>query len=314
MRPIRWIPDNTNLNFIGWRHFTFALSFLIVVVSFGSLAVRGLNFGIDFEGGTLMEIKTSGPADMADMRGKLDGLGLGEVSLQQFGAPDEVMIRIKKQEGDEAAQAAAINSVKQSLGDGVEYRRTEFVGPQVGDQLKHDGILAVTLAVLGIMAYVWFRFEWQYAVAAIVALLHDCVAVLGLFSLTQMEFNLTTVAAVLTVAGYSINDTVVVFDRTRDDLRKYRKKRLDILINDANNQMLARSIMTSMTVILTLLCLLVFGGDVLRGFSVAMTVGVLVGTYSSIFVATALLLYMPPRRSPEGNTEKSAEKVTAGDA
>ncbi|WP_445678575.1 protein translocase subunit SecF [Radicibacter daui] len=314
MRPIRWIPDNTRFNFIGWRHITFAISFLIVVVSFGSLATRGLNFGIDFEGGTLMEVKTSGPADMADMRGKLDSLGLGEVSLQQFGAPDEVMIRIKKQEGDEAAQAAAINAVKQSLGDGIEYRRTEFVGPQVGDQLKHDGILAVTLAVLGIMAYVWFRFEWQYAVAAIVALLHDCVAVLGLFSLTQMEFNLTTVAAVLTVAGYSINDTVVVFDRTRDDLRKYRKKRLDILINDANNQMLARSIMTSMTVILTLLCLLVFGGDVLRGFSVAMTVGVLVGTYSSIFVATALLLYMPPRRTPEGATDKSAEKATAGDA
>jgi preprotein translocase subunit SecF len=298
MRPVRWIPDDTKFDFMRWRTFTLPLSALAVLASLILPFVIGLNFGIDFRGGMLMEVRsTQGAVDVSGMRNTLNGLNLGEVSLQQFGGADEVLIRVQRQDGSDEAQGAVVEQVKQALGSGMDFRRTEFVGPQVGRELVQDGFLALALAALGILVYVWFRFEWAYGMAAVIALLHDVVATLGFYAVTGMEFNLTSVAALLTVAGYSINDTVVVFDRVRDDLRKYKKKPLIQLLNDACNMMLARTILTSVTVLLALFALVGFGGDVLRGFSAAMIFGVATGVYSSVFVALPLLLYFNVRRT-----------------
>lgn len=309
MRPVRWIRDNTNFDFMRWRVATLGLSAFVVVLSLVLPFVTGLNFGIDFRGGILMEVRsTTGPADVGAMRDTLNGLNLGEVTLQEFGGGNEVLIRVQRQDGSDEAQGAVVEQVKQALGSGVEFRRTEFVGPQVGRELVEDGFMALGLAALGIMVYVWFRFEWVYGVAAVVALLHDVIATLGFYAITGMEFNLTSVAALLTVAGYSINDTVVVFDRVRDDLRRFKKKPLIELLNEACNAMLARTILTGVTVLLALVALVLFGGDVLRGFSAAMIFGVVVGAYSTVFLALPLLLYFNLRR-PDADENASPYPV-----
>lgn len=305
-RPLHLVPPNTRIDFMRLHKAAFAFSLLLVVGSLVLVAVRGLNFGIDFAGGILMEVRTEGPADLAAMRRTLGGLGLGEVALQEFGAPEDVLIRIQRQEGDEAAQLQAVRQVREALGESVDYRRTEFVGPKVGAELIQDGIWAFCLAMLGIMAYIWFRYEWQFGLNACLALLHDCITTIGLIALLQIEFNLTTLAAVLTLAGYSVNDTVVIYDRIRYELRRYKKMPLRALLNLAINQTLPRTVMTSGLTLLSVLALYFFGGEVIRGFSIALIWGLLIGTYSTVYVAAPMLLYMKLRPSEPEPAEKAA--------
>jgi preprotein translocase SecF subunit len=316
-RGLHIIPHDTRIDFMRFHRVAFALSVAMVIGSIVLVLVKGLNFGVDFAGGILMEVRTEGPADLAAMRNQLSDLGVGEVALQEFGAADTVSIRLQKQEGDETAQQAAIDKVKAALGSGVEFRRTEFVGPKVGQEYIEDAILASVLAMLGIMAYVWFRYEWQFAVNCIIALFHDCITTVGIFALLGMQFDLTIVAAVLTIAGFSVNDTVVIYDRIREELRRYKKMPLAQLINMSINRTLSRTIMTSGLAFLSVLAILLFGGEVLRGFSVAMTWGIVIGTYSTICVATPMLIYMNLRRSidaskPEADSEAGEAAGSTG--
>ena len=308
LRPIEFIPPNTRIDFVGKRLYAYIFSAVLTLASVVLFAVNGLNFGIDFRGGILIEVRTATVADVSALRTSLGGIGLGEVQIQEFGAPDVVLVRIQRQDGDEAAQLAAINRAKEALGAAVaEYRRTEFVGPKVGGELIEAATLAVVLSLLAIMAYVWFRFEWQFGVAAIIALAHDVVSIIGLFALTQHEFNLSTVAAVLTVAGYSINDTVVVFDRVRENLRRYKRMPMPELLNGAINQTLSRTFMTSFSTLLALLALVVLGGPIIRDFSIAIIWGILIGTYSSVLVASPILLiFTPPRGVAASDDEADA--------
>ena len=292
MKTLNLLPIKPNLNFIGKQNIFFIISALFLVLSIGSFLTRSLNYGIDFQGGIMIEIRTTQPGNLAQMRSLLSDLKLGEISLQEFGEPTDFLIRIQKQDGGEEAQQKAVEKVKASLPPDVEYRRTEFVGPKVSDELFRDGILAVIFAIIGILAYVWFRFEWQFGLGAIIALCHDVLTTVGIFSLTGLEFNLSTVAAILTIAGYSINDTVVVYDRVRENLRKYKSMPLTALLNNSINETLSRTIMTSLTTLLALGSLYILGGEVIRGFSFGMIWGVLVGTYSSVFLAVPLLLYL----------------------
>ncbi|MDP6927221.1 MAG: protein translocase subunit SecF, partial [Rhodospirillales bacterium] len=228
-----------------------------------------------------------------------------------FGAPTDILIRVQKQDGGEKAQQVAVEKVKQSLGQNVEYRRTEFVGPKVSEELFWDGVIAVICAITGILAYVWFRFEWQFGLGAVVALVHDVLSTIGIFALTGLEFNLSTVAAILTIAGYSINDTVVVYDRVRENLRKYKTLSMFELLNQSVNETLSRTVMTSVTTLLALVSLYVLGGEVIRGFSFAMIWGVLIGTYSSICLAVPLLLYLNINRGTAALSEKGASAEEA---
>jgi preprotein translocase subunit SecF len=290
---IRRVPQ---IDFMRWHLFGFALSILLGVVSVGLFATIGLNYGIDFKGGTLLEAKTQGPADLAAMRAKLDDLHIGDASLQGFGAPDEVLIRLPEQPGGDAGQMKAVELAKQALGSGIDYRRTEVVGPSVGAELIRAGVLATVLALAAILIYVWFRFEWQFGVGATVATLHDTITTIGLFAIFRLEFNLTTLAAILTIAGYSINDTVVIYDRVREAMRKHRTMPFRELINLALNETLSRTILTVSTVALAVLSLLFFGGEVLKGFSIAMLWGIVIGTYSSLFIAAPIIYYIQPSR------------------
>lgn len=298
MKGVTFIPFGINFDFWGHRHVAYGLSLLVILASIALIATKGLNFGIDFTGGTLIEIRTEKPVDLTKMREDLNNLGLGDISIQEFGAPNDLLLRVQEQEGDETVQKTAIDKVRANLDQGyapVDYRRVEFVGPQVGDELKEQGIWAVILAMLGISLYIWFRFEWQFGVAAMAALLHDVIGTLGFFSLTGLTFDLTALAAVLTVAGYSINDTVVIFDRIRDTMRKYRKQPMIEIVNRAINDTLARTVVTGVTTLLALIALAVFGGEVIRGFVLSLIFGVIIGTHSSIFVAALLLMYMRVR-------------------
>jgi preprotein translocase SecF subunit len=303
------MPLEPKLNFFGRRLIFLAFSAVLLLASVGSFIGFGLNYGVDFRGGILMEIKTQGPADMADLRSRLNALGLGEVTLQRFGEPDDVLINLQRQDGEEAEQIAAIDKVKQALGgDILEYRRTEFVGPKVGAELREAGALATVLALLGIGIYVWFRFEWQFAVASLIALVHDVIATIGFFSFLQIEFNLATLAAVLTVVGYSINDTVVVFDRVRENMRKFKKLPMQELLNRSLNQTLSRTLLTSITTLLALVALFLFGGAVIRGFTSGLIWGVVIGTYSSIAIAVPLLYFMGVRREAVVGTDEAEAK------
>lgn len=296
-RGIRFFPETPRLPFMAWRRAYLVISGILIIGSLLSLVVRGLNFGIDFQGGILLEVRMPGPADLGSMRQTLGGLGFGEVSLQEFGSADTVLIRIPKPEGSEDAQQRAVGAVKGALGAEVQYRRVEFVGPQVGAELLRDALYAVTAALLAILAYIWFRFEWQFGVCGVVSLLHDVIATAGIFSVLGYEFNLTIVAAIMTIAGYSINDTVVVFDRVRENLRKYKTMAMPALIDLSVNQTLSRTILTGTTTLFTLLSLYFLGGEVLRGFSFAMIWGIVIGTYSSVCVAVPLLLFLNVRQS-----------------
>ena len=268
------------------------------------MPTKGLNFGIDFQGGILIEVGMPGPADLAAMRSTLDDLGLGEVALQEFGDPSNVLIRIERQAGGEAGQLAAVDGSRprspSASAPTSAYRRVEFVGPKVSEDLLWAGTQATVYALLAILAYVWFRFEWQFAVGAVVALIHDAVTTLGLFALFGLEFNLTTIAAILTIIGYSVNDTVVIYDRVRENLRRYKTMPLPELIDRSINETLARTVMTSLTVLLALIALVVFGGPVIRGFTIAMLWGVVIGVYSTVYVAAPIILHLNLRREAVG--------------
>jgi preprotein translocase SecF subunit len=292
MFQIKLVPTKTSIPFIRWRKPAMVISAALVLLSVIMAFAPGLNFGIDFRGGILIEVKTEGPANLRDMRANLGGLGLGEVSLQEFGADDTILIRIEKQPGDATAQQKAVAKVRAALGNGLDYRRTEFVGPKVSGELIEAGAMAIALAVVLMLIYIWFRFEWHFGVGAVVALVHDVALSVGMFAITQMEFNLSTIAALLTIVGYSINDTVVVYDRVRENLRKFKTMDLPDVLNLAINDTLSRTSMTSVTTLLALVALFIFGGAVIQGFVFAMIWGVIVGTYSSIFIAAPLLIVL----------------------
>lgn len=295
MRPIRFVPQNTRFDFVRWRLVAFVFTAIILLASVGGLVFKGLNLGIDFEGGLLMEVRSEETVDIGEVRSQLGALGLDGINLQEFGNERDLLIRVQlPEEGGEEAQQAVVDQIRSSLGEGYDYRRVEFVGPTVGAELLRDGILATGLAVLAIAAYVAFRFEWQFGVSALIATFHDVFTAVGLFALLGLEFDMTAIAALLTLAGYSINDTVVVFDRIRESLRKQKKADLRTLINASLNETLSRTILTGGTTLVAVLSLLFFGGPTLFNFSLALAWGIVIGTFSSIFVAAALLLYMPP--------------------
>lgn len=312
MAIVKFMPEETKIDFVRMRFVAFVFSLCVIVASLGYIFTQGLNMGIDFTGGTMIEIRvpTQEP-DLSALRTTLNGLDLGAVSIQEFGQADDLMIRMGEQEGGPQAQKGAIERVRGALSETyselgeVDYRRVEFVGPQVGDELKKQGAYAVLFSILGILIYVWFRFEWQFGVASVIALLHDSLITIGLFAFSQMEFNLTTVAALLMIAGYSINDTVVVFDRIRENLQKFKKMSIADVLNLSINQTLTRTLMTSITTLLALIALWAFGGEVIRGFVVALIFGILVGTYSSIFVASPLLMFFQVRRGADVASDKT---------
>ena len=295
-KPIRFIPDDTKIPFMLLSRFGFFVSGILSLASLLAFLFIGLNVGVDFKGGSVITIRTEQAANIDQLRTTLDGLGLGLVELQEFGTPNDVLIRVGTQEGGDAAQQAAVEKIKTALGTGVEYRSVDVVGPKVSGELAEQGIIAVVLAILGILLYVWFRFEWQFAMGAVISLLHDVLLTIGLFCLIRVEFNLQIIAAILTIVGYSLNDTVVVFDRIREYLRKYKSMGLADLIDFSLNSVLPRTILTSVTTMLALIALYVFGGEVLRGFTFTMIWGVIIGTYSSIFIASPVLILLGTNR------------------
>ena len=313
----RLIPDKTAIPFLQLRRTFFIISIALAAASVVVLLARGLNFGIDFAGGILIEVGTQREADIGQMRSALGGLDLGEIALQEFGSPTEVLIRIERQPGDATAQQAAVTTVREALGanygDTLSYRRVETVGPKVGAELIQAGIIAVVVSVFLMLVYIWFRFELPFAIGAVVALIHDVLLSLGIFAALGLEFNLPIVAAILLIVGYSMNDTVVVYDRVRENLRKYKTMPLVALLNQSVNETLSRTVITSVTTLLALFALLIFGGAVIRDFSFAMIWGVIVGTYSSVFVAGALLLYVQPQRGGQKRTVGQAERLAALD-
>ena len=301
--PLHFLPHDTKIDFVRQRFWAFGVTLLLFVITLGSLAVHSLNYGIDFKGGIVIEARATdiAAADPAAIRTQLEPLHLGDIEVQQFGAPDTVLIRIQRQNGSDEVQNQVAGNVRKVMGDTFEIRRTEVVGPRVGAELLHAGILATLGAMVAIALYVAVRFEWQFGVCALIATFHDVVVTLGLFSVLHLDFNLTAIAALLTLAGYSINDTVVVFDRIRENLRRQKSGDLKQVINDAVNQTLSRTLITAGITFMALIPLVLYGGPILLNFSLALTFGVLIGTFSSIYVAAAFLLYMKPLRQMEAH-------------
>jgi len=309
---LRIVPDDTKFDFMRFRRISFPASALLSIIAILLFFHPGLNLGIDFRGGTLIELQTKdGPADLGKMRTTLTGLGLGDIQLQQFGGPSDVLIRIAQQPGGEAAQQAAVQKVRAALGEQVEYRRVEVVGPRVSGELLSWGMIGIIVAIGAILIYLWFRFEWQFALGAMIANVHDLVLTLGFMSLMQIDFDLTSIAALLTILGYSLNDTVVIYDRIREMLRRYKRLSMPDLLNISINSTLSRSIITHLTVTLALLALFFFGGHAIHGFVTTMMFGVvLVGTYTSVFIAAPILIYLGVGTGRQEATE-AAENVSS---
>jgi preprotein translocase subunit SecF len=302
---LKLIPDETNFDFVKTRFFAFGLDGLMLLATIVFLFVQGLNLGIDFTGGVLIEVKAPQQIDIGTMRTQVESTGVGGAQIQYFSGGDCdmpanscVLIRVQPQE--EGMDQATATNIQETLGAGYEYRRVDVVGPKVSGELFIDGVIATVLAVIMISVYVALRFEWQFGVGAIVATGHDVLVTAGLFCILQMDFNLDSVAALLTLAGYSVNDTVVVFDRIRENRRRYKRMPLAELINVSINQTLSRTVLTGVTTAIALVPLLIFGGPALFGFAAAILFGIVVGTFSSIYVAGALLLYLPPLAGMEG--------------
>jgi len=311
-KPIRLINKVPNLDYFRFHKLCFALSIALCVISVISLATRGLNYGVDFAGGILVEVRMPTAPDLGRMRAEISALNLGDVALQDFGASNDVLIRIERQAGGEEAEMAAVQKVRETVarmfGSNVEYRRVEVVGPKVGSELVRDGILAVSLSLLGIMGYMAFRFGWRAGTAGVIAIFHDCLTTVGLFSVTGLQFDLNVLAAVVTIAGFSINDTVVIDDRIRENSRKYKRMDFRELINLSVNQTMARTVVTNGLVFLATFALVTFGGPVLFGFSFAMLWGVIAGTYSTIYVAAPLEWYLSNRgKSQAKEAEANAD-------
>ncbi len=290
MKIFKWVTKDTTINFMGARKWTYALSAIMVLLSIASITFKGFNYGIDFSGGILMELKSENKINVEELRKQLSAVDLDEINLQSIGETgNEVVLRAQAKNLDEKQQMAVVNQIKSTLGSAYEYRRVELVGPQVGGELKKAGVIASVIAVLAISAYIWFRFEWQFALGAMLGLIHDVVVTVGVLSFFDFDFSLTTVAAILTLAGYSVNDTVVTYDRIRENLRKFKKMPQFDLLNKSINDIFSRTILTGCTTLLAALALLIWGGDTLRSFSFTIVWGVLVGTYSSIYVSAVFL-------------------------
>lgn len=298
MFPIRFVPEKTDIQFMKFRWVWFSLSLAVTLGTIVLFFTKGLTLGIDFSGGILMDVRTpAAVGDLTPVRKAMDAGKFGEVSLQTFGDDRELLIRITADE--KANQAAIVEKVKGIVGgiygEGVEFRQIEYVGPTVGQELIRGGTIATLLTFVAIMLYVWFRFEWQFGLGGIIALLHDGLLTLGFYLVSGFDFSLTSVAAIMTIVGYSINDSVVIYDRIRENMRKYKKMPMDELINLSINETLSRTVMTAGTTLLAALSLALFGGEVLKGFSWAMFFGVLAGTYSSIYISAPILIFFPVR-------------------
>lgn len=312
---VRYVPMETRLGFMKLRLFTFPLSAALSLLTILLFFTVGLNFGIDFKGGTLIELQSrQGQVDIASIREKADSLGFGSVEVQEFGGGRDVSLRVELQEGGDQAQQAVVSRMREAFGNEYEFRRVEVVGPRVSGELVQSGMLGVILAIVGVLIYLWFRFEWQFAVGAVVATLHDLVLTIGFFCLTQLTFDMTSIAAVLTILGYSLNDTVVVYDRIRETLRKYKRMSIYEILDVSMNATLSRTILTGVSVFLSLIALALFGGEIIRSFAYAMLFGLVIGTYSSIFIAAPILIYLGLRTTagaevmePAGKAPQAAE-------
>ena len=306
MRLIRLWPENSHFDFMRFRRFSFPLSAVISIATAIMLMTMGLNFGIDFTGGTLMEIQAkSGQANVAQIRQTAEGFGFGEVEVQEFGAAGEVSLRLPTQAGGEAAQASVVQKARDTFGVEYDFRRVETVGPRVSGELVQSGTIGIVLSVIAVLFYLWFRFERELAVASIIGTLHDIVLTIGFFVITRHEFNMTSIAAILTIVGYSLNETVVVFDRTRELMRRYKTMPAEELLNLSINTTMSRTIMTATTTALSLLALVLFGGQAIQGFAQVMLYGVVICTYSAICISSPMLIYIGLRGSetvkvPEG--------------
>jgi SecD/SecF fusion protein len=306
------VRDGTKIPFMGIRNWTFILSSALSIAALTAFASIDMNYGIDFKGGSLIEVQAKGEkADVAAIRAKMAELNLGDVQVQQIGTAKDVLIRVESQGLGEGAEQAAVTQIRDEIGDQYEFRRVEVVGPTVSTELAYAGIIGVAVSLAAILVYVWFRFEWQFGVGAIIATAHDVVMTIGFYVLTGVEFNLSSIAAILTIVGYSLNDTVVVYDRVRENLRRYKKMPLPELLDGAMNQTLSRTTMTSLTTMLALTALAIFGGEVIRSFTVAMLFGIFVGTYSSIFIAGPLLILFGLRPGGEKADEKPVSAAPA---
>ena len=298
MKTLKLVPSTPDFKFVRYNRRAFVVSSVLIIGSLVAFLMQGLNFGIDFKGGILVEISSSEPVDIGNLRSRMQTLELGEVQIQQFGTPTDVLIRVAEADGAVSTERdlSVVDAIRQDLEGEFEIRRVEIVGPQVSRELVQTGLLAVVAAISSMLIYIWFRFEWQFSVGAVMALVHDVILTIGVFSLLQLDFNLSILAAILTIVGYSMNDTVVVYDRVRENLRKYKKMDISELLDIAINQTLSRTVMTSVTTLLALIALYTLGGEVIRGFTFAMIWGVLVGTYSSIFIAAPLLIHLGVKR------------------
>ena len=312
MKLLRLAPENTKFGFMRLRRVSYPLSAFLSIVSVVMFFAVGMNFGIDFDGGTQVELRAkSGVADLADIRAKGDSLGLGPVEAQRLGAETDVMLRVKVQSGGEAGEQTAIAKLRGAFSDAYEFRSVDSVGPRVSGELVQSGTLGVVVAIISVLAYLWFRFEWQFAVGAIIGTMHDLLLTVGFFSVTQLEFNLTSIAAILTIVGYSLNETVVVLDRIREVMRKYKRLSTAEIVDMSVNAVLPRTIMTATTVFLALLALFFLGGDVIRSFSAAMIWGIFVATYSSIFICSPMLIYLGVRAEAHAEAAERDADVPA---
>ena len=297
MSSIRWIKKDLKINFLRVKNIATILSILAIISSLFFLVYKNLNFGIDFKGGTLIEIKKDTQLSIAEIRNQLSELNIGDIQIQTFGSDDIILIRIENSTNlDANADMNSIELIRSSLGNDVIIQRTEIVGPKVSSELIQKGIIAIIIAVFLMLFYIWIRFEWQFSIGAVTALIHDVMITMGIFSFLQIEFNLSIIAALLTIIGYSMNDTVVVYDRIRENLRKYKQMNIFDLINQSLNETMSRTLLTSVTTLLALFSLYFLGGEVLKGFTLAMIIGVFIGTYSSVFIASQIILYLNVKR------------------
>ena len=297
MTSIRWIKRGLKIDFLKIKNIATILSVIAIISSLFFLVYKNLNFGIDFKGGTLIELKKDNDLTIAEIRSQLSGLNIGDIQIQTFGSDNIILIRIENSSNLVAnADMNTIELIRSNLGDDITIQRTEIVGPKVSSELIQKGIIAIVIAVFLMLFYIWIRFEWQFSIGAVTALIHDVIITIGIFSLLQIEFNLSIIAALLTIIGYSMNDTVVVYDRIRENLRKYKQMNIYELINQSLNETMSRTLLTSVTTLLALFSLYFLGGEVLRGFTLAMIIGVFIGTYSSIFIASQMILYLNVKR------------------
>lgn len=307
MRLLKLIPDNTNIDFLRWRGVAISISILLMAASIALIAVKGLNFGVDFAGGQMIRVSFSQPPSLDDLRTRVEAIGLGDPSIQEFGSPREVAIRMPLPEGGEEGANAAASKVRQAIVQQYPDARidaVETVSGKVSGELVEAGALALLLAMIGIALYIWIRFEWQFGVGALFSLFHDVTITLGIFALTQLEFDLNVVAALLTLIGYSLNDTIVIYDRIRENLRKYRKMDITSLLNLSMNETLSRTVATNLSMLLALGSLMFLGPDVIHSFTVALLISVIVGTYSTIYVAAPWLIWL----KVDSNSFVTAEK------